>query len=49
MAVVDDVHARALHQVRGEADAASQVPNWDWRGLNHVHVQIKVARLMQLA
>jgi hypothetical protein len=29
MAVVDDVHARALQQVRGEAEAASQVPAWD--------------------
>ena len=46
MAVVDDVHARALHQVRGEAEVASQVLNRDWRGLNHLHVQMKFARLV---
>ena len=46
MAVVDDVHARALQQARGEAEAASQVRSvnagWGRRGVHgqqHVYTE----------
>ncbi len=49
MAVVDDVHARALQQARGEAEAASQVRSLiSWWGRRGAHEQQHVSADLSL-